>query len=233
MHAVTSWLAAMPTLIGFGLALGLNPALYGATADTLARNQNVRARLTWLLTGLAVGATVLVLVLHGLNPADLMSTVQQRGDAVVENRIVDLVVGTLMLVGAAAMALWVGLVPEVPRKPARESDENSAPASLFLLGFSSAIVGFTTLPIMYLTGRLVASLSSDLVLRLVAYAVFLAALVGPFVVLAWLWSRFPAATQKVTDLYGKVLAWDSRRVACVVMAFGGLSLLGFAVFWHR
>lgn len=233
MHAVTSWLAAMPTLIGFGLALGLNPALYGATADTLVRNQNVRARLTWLLTGLAAGATVLVLVLHGLNPANLMSTVQQRGDAVVENRTVDLAVGAVLLVGAAAMALWVRIVPDAPRKPAREPDENAAPTSLFVLGFSSAIVGFTTLPIMYLTGRLVVSVSSDLVLRLVAYAVFLAALVGPFVMLAWLWSRFPAATQKVTATYGRMLAWDYRLVSVVLFTVGGLSLIGFTLLTHR
>ena len=233
MHEVTQWVAAVPTLVGLGLALGLNPALYGATADTLARNRNVRARLTWLLSGLAAGATVLVLVLHGLNPANLVAAVQHRGDAVVENHTVDLVVGVMLLVAAAAMALWARIVPDLPGTPARAPDQDTPPSGLFVLGFGSAVVGFTKLPIMYLTGRLVQSLSPDPLLRLLAYAVFLAALVAPFVLLAWLWSRFPAATRKVTAASERMLAWDSRRVAAVLTALGGLGLLGFTWLAHR
>ncbi|MDX2355445.1 GAP family protein [Dietzia sp. PP-33] len=233
MSEVMSWIAAVPTLVGFALALGLSPTLYGATADILARNQNVRARLTWLLSGLASGATVLVLLLHGFDPATLVAEAHHRGDAMVEDRRVDLIVGVVLLVAAAAMALWVRIVPDAPGGPTRDIDKNAPPASMFVLGFSSAIVGFTTFPIMYLTGRLVASLSTDPLLRLVAYSVFLVALVAPFILLAWLWSRFPVAARKVTAVYERMLGWDFRRVALVVLTLGGVLLLGFTVLAHR
>lgn len=233
MQDVLKWIAAVPSLVGFGLALGLNPALYGATADILARGRSVRPSLTMLLSGLVAGATVLVLVLHGANPANLVSGVRERGDAVIENDLIDLIVAVILLLAASAMLLWVRRVPEPPRKPRRETDVSTPPASLFVLGFSSAIIGFTTLPIMYLTGRLVVSISSDIVLRLVAYAVFLVALVAPFVLLAWIWSRFPTASGKVTELYGRILAWDFRWVAFVVMLLCAIALLIFTLFFHR
>lgn len=233
MHEVAGWIAAVPTLIGFGLALGLSPALYGATADILARNQNVRARMTWLLTGLASGATALALVLHGVNPANLVYHVRQRGDAVVENRDVDLVVGVLLLILACAMVLWVRVAPTLPRRPERAPDQSSPPAALFVLGFTSAVIGLTTLPIMYLTGRLVESVSTDPVVRVCAYLVFLVALLGPFILLAWLWSRFPVATRKVTAAYERMLGWDTRWVAFGVMMVGGVALVGFATLPQR
>ncbi|AVZ39445.1 hypothetical protein CT688_08130 [Dietzia sp. JS16-p6b] len=233
MHEVAGWIAAVPTLIGFGLALGLSPALYGATADILARNQNVRARMTWLLTGLASGATALALVLHGVNPANLVDQAHRRGDAVVANRDVDLVVGVLLLALACAMVLWVRVVPELPRRPERAPDQSSPPAALFVLGFTSAVIGLTTLPIMYLTGRLVESVSTDPVVRVCAYLVFLVALIGPFVLLAWVWSRFPVATRKVTAAYERMLEWDTRWVAFAVMTVGGVALVGFATLLHR
>ena len=233
MHEVTGWLAAMPTLVGLALGLGLNPALYGATADILARGRNVRGRLTLLLAGLACGATVLVLVLHGVNPANLVAGVRDRGNAVVENRLVDLIVVVILLLAACAMLLWLRRVPHPPHKPRPESDRDKPVLSLFVLGFSSAIVGFTTLPIMYLTGRLVVGVSPDIALRLVAYAVFLVALVAPFILLAFIWSRFPRASGKVTELYGPILAWDFRWVAFVVMLLCAIALLIFTLFFHR
>ena len=50
MHEVVAWGAALLSLIGFGLAIGVNPALYGATADMLARDVDERReRDDWFL----------------------------------------------------------------------------------------------------------------------------------------------------------------------------------------
>lgn len=86
---------------------------------------------------------------------------------------------------------------------------------------------------MYLTGRLVVGVSPDIALRLVAYAVFLIALVAPFILLAWIWSRFPRASGKVTEFYGRILAWNFRWVAFVVMLLCAIALLIFTLFFHR
>ena len=57
MHEVLAWGAAILSLVGFGLAIGVNPALYGATADMLARDVDAAPRLRWRAGGLAAGAT--------------------------------------------------------------------------------------------------------------------------------------------------------------------------------
>lgn len=235
MKDMMTWFAALPTLVGLGLALGMNPVLYGAVADTLARGRRVESRLTWLLAGLMSGATVLVLVLHGLNPANLVSRVQHRADAVLEDRVVDLVVGVLLMLVAIAMAVRVRVAPangagtDPNVMPESSTVENSRPTALFMLGATSAIVGFTTLPIAYMAGRTVDGVGPELLPRLFAYAVFLAALVGPFVLLAWIWSRFPVAAKRVTAMYDRALAWDSRLVAVWVLAVIGALLVGFSL----
>ena len=233
MQDVMRWLAAVPTLAGLGLALGLSPALYGATADILARGREVRARMTMLLSGLVTGATLLVVVLHGVNPANLVSGARSRGDAVVENRLVDLIVAVVLLLAACAMLLWIRRVPHPPPRRRESPDQNTRPTGLFVVGFSSAIVGFTTLPIMYLTGRTVVGLSADPLLWLVAYGIFVVALIAPFVLLATIWSRFPRATRKVTGLYSRVLQWDFRRVSAAMMVLCALILFLYVPFGHH
>lgn len=78
---------------------------------------------------------------------------------------------------AAARCRSVGSATNLGKRRAR--------TGLYVLGATSTVVGFTTLPIAYLTGRTVESASGDVVFRAVLYAVFLAALVAPFVLLAW------------------------------------------------
>lgn len=233
MHEVIKWAGAVPMLVGFGLALGLNPALYGTTADTLARNTNVGARLTWLLAGLVSGATLLVLVLHGFDPTSLMSGLRSTVTEAVLSRTVDLAAGALFVIAAAAVVVWKRRVPVLPPHKKRDTKSNAQSISYFAIGASSAIVGFTTLPIMYLTGRLVVSLSPHPPFWVLAYMIFLAALVAPFVGLALIWSRFPATARKVTGAYTRVLESDYRPLTAVLLALAGLVLLGLGLFLHR
>lgn len=222
----------MPALIGFGLALGLNPALYGATADTLARGVNVVPRLGWLLAGLGVGATILLFALHSFNPDGLVSVVKHDMDAAVFNRTVDLAVGVLCFLIAAGVGFWKIRSPELAPATGKKATSRANPASFFVLGLSSSVIGFTTLPIMYLTGRLVTGLSHDLLPRALAYCVFLVALGGPFVLLAWAWSRFPTATGKVTEAYTRALKWDYRWLTAGFVAGLGVICFGLALFGH-
>ncbi|MFC5124003.1 hypothetical protein ACFPRL_11545 [Pseudoclavibacter helvolus] len=68
LDEVLRWGTSLLTLCGFGLAMGLNPALYAATGDVLARNVDVSKRLAWMLLGLAVGTTTLLLVFRSFDP---------------------------------------------------------------------------------------------------------------------------------------------------------------------
>lgn len=233
MQELAKWVVALSTLVGFGLTMGFNPALYGATADMLARNKQVAARMAWMVAGLITGATVLFALFQTFDPTSIVTLVQGDVDRALLNRRVDLVVGSVFLIAAAALAAWVLRVPTRPVRAKRARKPNARSITYFPLGLSCAIIGFTTLPIMYMTGRITASLTTDILLRLVAYTVFLIALVGPFLAIAWLWTRFPRLSGRVTDLYARAMRADFRWPAVVVFAAGGLVFLGLSVFAGR
>lgn len=232
MQEVATWVAALAGLIGFGLAMGLNPALYGATADMLARKVPVRARLLWMVGGLAVGATILLVIFRTINPAAIVSASQGELDAVLVNLVVDVLAGVVFLLAAAAVLWWKARRPVLASTKTKPTKPRDHPSSYFLLGLG-ACIGFTTLPIMYLTGRLISGLTDDLALRSGAYGIFLIAMAAPFFALAWVWMRFPRLTDHITDFYTRALRWDYRRLLAGVLVGASLLFFGLALFAHR
>ncbi|AZC14407.1 hypothetical protein [Microbacterium sp. ABRD28] len=232
MHNIARWAVALSTLIGLGLALGLNPALYGATADMLARNTQVAARMGWMVGGLATGATILFVALQSFNPANLVTAAERDADALALSRTVDLIAGAVFLAAAIGVAVWR---LRVPRRAAvaRATQSRAHSGSYFWLGLSCSIVGFTTLPIMYTTGRVTAGISDELVPRILAYAVFLLALIAPFVLLAGVWSRLPGAAAFVSRTYDRLIHLDYRWTYAVVLAAAGVVCLGFGLIAGR
>lgn len=222
MDDLARWTAALTTMVGLGVTLGLNPALYAATADALAQNTRVAARVGWMVAGLATGATVLYLVLQSFDPTEFVTAAERRtADAVLDRRV-DLAAGAVFVAGAVAMGLWR------IRRPARSPHRTAATShahgwSSYVLGVSCSIIGFTTLPIMYMTGRVADGVSDHPVLRWLAYAVFLAALAAPFVLLATAWSRFPTTAARVNRVYLRMIEADHRIVYAVVLAVAGVA----------
>ncbi|PPG35390.1 hypothetical protein C5E10_04025 [Pseudoclavibacter sp. RFBG4] len=232
MDVVLQWGASLLTLCGFGLAMGLNPALYAATGDLLARNIDVGKRLGWMLLGLALGATVLLLVFRSFDPTTLVTTLRGSLDTALLNRTLDLIVGTIFLVSATAVLIWRARARDFPRKPKTGSKPRASAAGYFLLGLG-ACVGFTTLPIMYLTGRLLHGLTADDPLRVVAYAVFLLALAAPFLTLAWVWTKIPSLAARVVGFYSRAADWDYRRTLAILLVLAGLLFLWLGIFAPR
>ena len=235
MHEVLAWGAAILSLVGFGLAIGVNPALYGATADMLARDVDAAPRLRWMVGGLAVGATILVLIFHSFDPSRIVAASQGKLDAALVNRAVDVLTGVMFVLSAVAVVWWEMRVPTLPTKSAKEpkaTKQRSGSFSYFFLGLG-ACIGFTTLPIMYLTGRLISGISTNLLVWLLAYAVFLIALAAPFFTLAWVWSRVPKLTSRITGFYASARLWDYRWVLAILLAAVGVVFFGLAIFAHR
>lgn len=233
MQDIARWIVALTTLIGFGLTLGLNPALYGATADMLARNLRVAAKMSWMVAGLATGATILFVLLQTFDPTNLVTAIRGDVDTALLSRTVDLVAGAVFLLAAAAVAWWSWRIPTRSVAPLRAPKGAGRSWSYFPLGLSCSIVGFTTLPIMYMTGRVTASLSSHVAPRIAAYIVFLIALAAPFVLLAWVWGRFPTLSARITGYYARVMAWDYRWAFACLLAAAGLVFLGLGLFLQR
>lgn len=224
------WATALATLIGLGFSLGLNPALYGATADMLARNVPAVPRLSFMIGGLYVGATVLFVLFQSFNPTSFVSVLQGRLDTAIMTRTVDLIAGVVFVLLGVGVAIWAIRVKELPRRAPKQPKTNAHMLNYFAIGVSSAIIGFTTLPIMYLVGRIVTSLGTLFVPRLLAYAVFLLALGAPFFAIAWVWRRFPQLTTRITEFYTRALRWDYRWFGAGVSVLIGLVFFALAVF---
>lgn len=229
MTASIHWGPALITLVGFGLGMGVNPALYGAMADMLARNVQAMAKLWWMLAGLAVGATLLLLIFHSFNPASIVAASKGKVDALLVNQTVDTVAAVVFVLAAIVVLLWKRRIPVLPVKPKRAPKPGARPFNYFFLGLG-ACIGFTTIPIMYLTGRLIAGVTSDLLLRGLAYGVFLAALAAPFLAVAWVWSRIPKLSDRITHFYASAQGWDYRIALTVLLAATGAFFLWLAFF---
>ncbi len=233
MIDAAKWVVALSTLIGLGLALGLNPALYGATADMLARNTQVAARMSWMIAGLATGATILYVLLQSFDPTGLVTAVEQDADAAILSRRVDLVAGAVFLLAAVAVAWWRLRIPQRSARASPPVKTRARSSGYFWLGLSCSVIGFTTLPIMYTTGRIAAGVSTELLPRLLAYGVFLLALAAPFVLLAGVWSRFPTAGASVSRVYDRVLHADFRWAYAAILALAGSVCIGFGMLAGR
>ena len=129
MAEILGWATALLSLIGFGLSLGLNPALYGATADMLARKTSVPVHLGSMILGLYIGASALFLLLQAFNPTSFVSAVKQRAHDELFNRAVDLGAGLVFLVLAIVIAVWALRVPERAPKPTKDTNTDNAQGS--------------------------------------------------------------------------------------------------------
>lgn len=223
---------AAVSLVGLGWALGLNPALYGATVDMLARTSNPVKRLIWMLGGLFIGATALFFVLQGLNPNHFVSMMKQDLSVAILNRIVDGIAGGLFILGGIATVAWRMRVPVIKKRAAKTPEPHSGLWSYFALGAGASIVGFTTLPIMYLTGRIVMGTTHNLGVRVILFALFLIALASPFVLLAFVWSRFPKFSHTLQARYAQALAQDYRYLLGSLAIVIGVAFIVFAMIPH-
>lgn len=228
MDDFARWAAALMTMVGLGLTLGLNPALYGATAEMLAQNTRVPSRMAWMIGGLATGATLLYVLLQSFDPTEFVAAAQRRTTEAVLDRQVDLAAGAVFLAGAIAVAWWKVRVPTRVR-PSKTVKSHAHAWSFYVLGVSCSVIGFTTLPIMYMTGRVADGVSDHPLLRWLAYAVFLVALAAPFVLLATAWLHFPTTAARVNRVYTHVIEMDHRWVYAAVLGVAGAACLVLAV----
>lgn len=233
MQELLTWGSAIAVLIGFGLTMGANPALYGATADMLARKVRPLPRLSWMVGGLVLGATILYVVFQSFNPTSFVNVLRHKLDSALLSRAVDLGLGVCFLLLALIMLVWVLRVRTLPERPAKAPKQHAHMSGYFVIGFGSSFIGFTPLPILYLTGRITTNLSPDWAPRLIAFAVFLVALGGPFFLLAWLWQRFPTLTERITGFYQRAQHWDYRLLSAAIFMLAGVAAIIFAFLPHQ
>ncbi len=222
--------SASLSLLGLGLVMGFSPTLYGLTLHFLTRSGSASRDVLWLSAGIAAGASVLFTAFRAFDPETLTDALRGDVEELFVRRGVDLTAGVLFLVLA-------GIIFVRSRKPAKPSPpahrlRADGPRRIFLLGFANTVIGVSGIATMYVTGRVVTGATESLLLRLALYGVFLITLLGPYVLAAWAWQRFPRVSAKITAGYDWLLHRDLRPLFAIGALAAGLTFVGLGVWGH-
>ena len=221
---------AAVSLLGLGLVMGISPTLIAVALRVLAEVHRPNRTIGFMLAGLTVGSTALLLVLQIVDPRSFEALLTHDAEGVLVRRGVDLTAGSLFLV--ASVFLWVhARAPLRPREPRRSPTGN--PWEMMLIGALNAVVSVSGVATMYLTARLLRGASEDDVIRAIGYAVFVVALVSPYVLLAWAWERFPAVSRRLSAFFGRLASADLRPAEAALTSLVGLIFLGLGIWGAR
>ncbi|MBF4576998.1 hypothetical protein [Frondihabitans sp. VKM Ac-2883] len=216
----------MVPLISLGLVMGFSPALTGIALRVLTRGDRHPLLLIGsLCLGMVVAATLLLVAFRSVDPQTFIDSYRGRVEAALIRRSVDFVAAALLLL----TALVVIRLSRRPRKIRRPRTRRTRPVDLVALGFANTLVSISGVVTMYVTGRVISGLSPDWGLRIAAYGVFVAAMIGPYLVLGLLWERLPG----VAGLAARGSSWlgrqDFRRLLAAALAVTGLVFVGLGI----
>lgn len=225
-------LSAFVSLVLLGLTFGFSPPLYGVTLHLLVRGGSPRRSIISLTVGMCLSATLLLLVFRTFDPTTLADALRLGFERLLVQTVVDLAAGLLLVIAGLVMFAVVRNRPRRPRRPARETARNEHPRSMVTVGFLNTAIGFVPPVTMYVTGRVIAGATPFIELQLIGYAVFLAAVVGPYLAAGYVWRRLPALGARMNRAYARLLRRDLRPlVAWGLVAVGVVFLILGVVTW--
>ncbi|MFC4244768.1 GAP family protein [Gryllotalpicola reticulitermitis] len=229
-------LSAFVSLVLLGLTFGFSPPLYGVTVHLLVRGGSPRRSIISLTLGMGLGATLLLLIFRGFDPTTLVDVLRLGVERLLVQTVVDLVAGLLLVIAGLVMLNVVRRRPRRRRRPARETARNEHPRSMITVGFLNTAIGFVPPVTMYVTGRVIAGSTPYIELQLVGYAVFLAAVAGPYLAAGYVWRRLPRFGARMNRAYARLLRRDLRPFVAWALVAGGAVFLILGVvtgFLHR
>ena len=211
------------SLLGLGVVMGVSPTLIAVTLRVLTEIQQPNRPIGFMLAGLTAGSTALLLVLQIVDPRSFEALLKHDVEGVLVRRSVDLLAGALFLV--ASVPMWVrARAPRKPRAPKPPPTGN--PWEMVLIGALNAVVSVSGIATMYLTARLIRGASDADLIRAIGYVIFVVALVSPYVLLAWVWERFPRVSRRLSAFFGRLAAADLRPAEAALTSLVGLIFLG-------
>ncbi|WP_188895704.1 hypothetical protein [Microlunatus endophyticus] len=219
------------SLLGLGLTMGFSPTLYGISLHLLTRDRRATSAIRWMVVGLAAGSTVMVVLFQFIDPGNLELLLRHQVAALLLRRGVDLVSGALLIGASIVVALRLHEDRVRPPGPVhhRQSGAGGHRWQYFVIGMSNTVLGVSGIATMYLTGRVVSGTGRDLVERVLLYAVFLVALVGPYLIVAHLWTRLARFAASVTRCYDVVARVDFHWLAAGGLLLAGLLFLSLGL----
>ncbi|MCG7310605.1 hypothetical protein [Brachybacterium sp. ACRRE] len=226
MHAL---IAAAVSLVGLGLVFGFSPSTAGITLHLLTTSSRAARSITWMSAGLALGATIYLLLFRVVDPETLTALAKTDAQRLLVRRGVDLAAGVLLLLAALVLARSARRRrPRTRRPPRRETS-----ARLVAIGTGEAMSSLSGMATMYITGRVITAATPVIALQVLEYAVFLAALTGPYLLAARAWQAFPRLARRITRLSDRLARADLRPWIAAGLAVVGLVFLALGVLGHH
>jgi cytochrome c biogenesis protein CcdA len=222
-------LGAVLGLIGLGFTMGFSPTLYDVTLHVLGNDRRPQRLIAWMTVGLAVGSTLLLLIFRVVNPTSIIAYLRGDVEAFLVQRIVDLTAGVLFVLAAVVVDRVRRLRPYRMRKV---HPHDSGPRSMFLIGLANAVIGVSGIATMYVTGRVIAAASSATAVDVLYYLVFLVPLVGPYLVVGWVWERYPALSRGIARVHAWVVRRDFRPLLALALLVAGLVFIVLGIWGH-
>jgi hypothetical protein len=217
-------LGAFVSLGLLGLTFGFSPPLYGVTLHLLARGGSPRRPIVFLTLGMAISATVLLLAFRTFDPTTLARALSGQVAHLLVQAVVDFIAGAVLVVGGLVFA-WFARRPRREPEPADVQVREQHPQAMIGVGFANTAIGVWPPVTMYVTGRVISGATEHLTLQLVGFAVFLAAVVGPYLAAGYVWRRMPRLAARVNRAYVQLLKRDLRPLVAWGLIIAGIVFL--------
>lgn len=215
-------LGAIPYMLVLGVVKSFSPTTYGVTIHSLARDKNAVHTVHRIAWGVAAASTLLLLIFTPINPDELIENFKSGVSAVLLTRFVDLFAGVALVVLSAW--LW-----QRRHKPKKEHHYELSGRAAFSFGFFNTLAGTSSIAFMYVTGRVLDSVSESLLIKVPLYAIFLVGLLGPYAFLIFAWDRLPRIADAISRFFDWVASYNSRPLIALAVLATGLVFFGLAV----
>ncbi|GAA4173189.1 hypothetical protein [Gryllotalpicola koreensis] len=216
-------LGALVSLVLLGLTFGFSPPLYGVTLHLLARGGSPRRPIVFLCIGMALSATVLLLAFRTFDPTTLATALSGQVAHLLVQAAVDLIAGAVLVIGGLVFARYARRPRRTPA-PAEAHVREQHPQAMIGVGFANTL-GVWPPVTMYVTGRVIAGATVHITLQLVLFAVFLVAVVGPYLAAGYVWRRMPVVAARVNRAYARLLQRDFRPLIAWGIVIAGVVFL--------
>ncbi len=238
---MSTWVVVVVAVPLLGLVMGFSPTLYGICFLYLVKGAPGRRAVVWVSAGLALGCTLLF-GLYQFADASVISTyLTSHVRQFVVQRYVDLAAGVLLLASAALLAARShkdrtskvnipssGDGEAAADKSSRDHDDCS-PRTAAALGFTNAYFGSSGFATMYIVARVISTVSPHPLVHGLVYLAFIPTLVGPYLLLAWGWARWPGMATSLTQIYDRIVHRDYHKLLVVGLLIAGLIFLVLGV----
>lgn len=229
-------LAAAASLLGLGLVMGTSPTLYAIVIRLLTSSTSgsrATAAVRWMLLGVALGSTVLLLVFRVVDPRTLTFALRDDTEKLLVSSGIDLLAGLVFLV-LGFRELRRLRRPRTPHraKASRDPAHERRPGRLVLMGAANALIGVSGMATMYVTGRVITGASHDLAIQAGLFGIFLVAVLGPYLALALAWERFPAFARLITRVLDRISATDTRPLLAAGLLAAAVAFLALGIWGH-